>query len=413
MALKILENIEISKQRIAQLQQNQVIKSEHQKFIDEQRKIVKENLQIELDRMFKRYEDFAPRAAYEKYLINKVPEKYHELHWELFDYLQQKIQIARDYRDELLRNGGSHYEARQVFVELAAMPTAERVWKVSQLNEKYGFTNNFAGKLDLNGEYSEAARVLYASWTETLQDKAPLDETTIIEASVDETPEEPVNIQNLLGPTEGEIFEISTDVVNDVGVIEYQPDDTSLKLNGDDYVTKTVNSMDDVSEFTLSAWVRPDYSQGSTQFTILSKANVFTLSISNTPFYEKTARFSIFDGIKWTSIESTSAVEQEWTHIAATLDSSKISIYVNGKLEGIKPIDGTTLNSFGFFEPETLETTSSDTQIIIGSEQISQRGQITYKGFFSGLVDEVIIQDVSLEDHQIVDICQQSEYYFV
>jgi len=40
-AAKILENIEISKQRIAQLQNPQVIKSEHQKYIDLQRLLIR------------------------------------------------------------------------------------------------------------------------------------------------------------------------------------------------------------------------------------------------------------------------------------------------------------------------------------------------------------------------------------
>ena len=43
---KILKNIEISKQRIAELQQNQFIKTEHEKFIDEQRRISQHLLQV-------------------------------------------------------------------------------------------------------------------------------------------------------------------------------------------------------------------------------------------------------------------------------------------------------------------------------------------------------------------------------
>ena len=137
-AIKILKNIEISKQRLAELEQTKIAKTEHQKFIDAQRKFAQEKLQVELDRMFKQNKDFTPRAAYAKYLVNKVPEKLHEMHWELFDYLQQKIKNAEYYRDELIKNGGSFYQSRDVYLELLAMPKAERVWVVNQLNEKYG-----------------------------------------------------------------------------------------------------------------------------------------------------------------------------------------------------------------------------------------------------------------------------------
>jgi len=65
-AQKILENIEISKQILYDLQNPQRIMTEHQIFIEEQRKIVQQQLQEELDRMNKRDADKTPRAAFEK-----------------------------------------------------------------------------------------------------------------------------------------------------------------------------------------------------------------------------------------------------------------------------------------------------------------------------------------------------------
>ena len=57
MTAKILENIEISKKRIAELQNPQVQLTEHQKFVEQQRQIANAKLQEDLDRMYKRYED--------------------------------------------------------------------------------------------------------------------------------------------------------------------------------------------------------------------------------------------------------------------------------------------------------------------------------------------------------------------
>ena len=139
-AAKILENIEISKQRIAQLQNPQVIKSEHQKFIDLQRQLVEVRLQEELDRINKKYADYTPRAAFAKYVAKK-PAMYHDMYWELFEYLEHKVIFARQARDEITENGGTREAAQQMFIQLASMPKAERIWKVEQLNVKYGFLN--------------------------------------------------------------------------------------------------------------------------------------------------------------------------------------------------------------------------------------------------------------------------------
>ena len=100
-AQKILENIEISKQRIAELQNPQRIMTEQQKFIEEQRKIVQQKLQEELDRMEKSHANKTPRAAFEK-MVAKYPKQYHDYLWELFDYLYSKVTTAREYRDNFL-----------------------------------------------------------------------------------------------------------------------------------------------------------------------------------------------------------------------------------------------------------------------------------------------------------------------
>ncbi len=408
---KILKNIEISKQRIAELQQNQFIKTEHEKFIDEQRRISQEKLQVELDRMFKKYEDFTPRNAFAKYLAHKIPEKYHEMYWELFDYLQEKIQNARDAKAVIIRNGGSYAEARQAFIDIAAMPMSEKTAVLNKTHEKYGFVN-MAGKFDLGGNYSDEAKALYASWTNTKSNEIPITKTTFDYSLIKEIPEQSIEISDIIESQQGEIFAIETDPINDFSLVEFQSDDTLLMLDGGNYVMTNLDSMNNVSEFTLSAWVKPDYSQGSIKFTILSTADAFSLSINNNPFYKRTAEFSIFNGIKWTTIESSSEIEEEWVHIAATLTDSSISIYIDGKLEGTKQVDGIlSLNSFGYYEPKSVENLSSEHEIVVGAHQYVKKGTLYYKGYFSGLVDDVIVEEQLLDDDQITDLCEQSEYF--
>jgi len=282
-----------------------------------------------------------------------------------------------------------HLNTKNALEEYRKLTNAEKkeLYFNGQLSKKY-VSNNLV-KNDLNANSQTNAFVLGT-----------------IEGKISDTQE------NIISAEQGENFQISTDVLTDQGTLEMAFDDISLQLTGNDYVTKDVDSMDSVSEFTLSAWVNPSYDEGSSELTILSKENAFALTINNVKWPEKIVRFSIFDGIKWTIIESTSTVEEEWTHIAATLDDSTISLYINGKIEATKKIEGIpTLNSRGYLEVKSFESISSDSEIIIGAQLSSKRGIDKSMGFFSGLVDEVVIEDESLAEEQIDELCQQSEHF--
>ncbi len=88
----------------------------------------------------------------------------------------------------------------------------------------------------------------------------------------------------------------------------------------------------------------------------------------------KVVRFSVFDGIKWTMVESLSTIEEEWTHVTTTLEGSTISLYINGKIEATKEIEGSpSINSYGFLEEKTIENISSDSEIIIGAQESTKR----------------------------------------
>jgi len=57
LSAKILQNIEISKQRIAQLEDPQIYKTEHEKYVDQLRQMANEKLQEDLERMYKNNEE--------------------------------------------------------------------------------------------------------------------------------------------------------------------------------------------------------------------------------------------------------------------------------------------------------------------------------------------------------------------
>ena len=60
-----------------------------------------------------------------------------------------------------------------------------------------------------------------------------------------------------------------------------------------------------LESFSVSAWVKPDYSDGSAVFSIAGKSEAFVLSINNNLQPTKIATFEVFDGIKWHTVQST------------------------------------------------------------------------------------------------------------
>jgi len=125
------------------------------------------------------------------------------------------------------------------------------------------------------------------------------------------------------------------DLVNNGVDIFIDEDNPAAIFDGKDDFLK-ISSPDiakEISGFTVSAWVKPNYDSGSPQFSVISMKNAFELSINNNLEPEKIATFSIFDGIKWHNIQSKSLINEEWTHVAATFSDSSITLYINGNKE--------------------------------------------------------------------------------
>jgi len=119
----------------------------------------------------------------------------------------------------------------------------------------------------------------------------------------------------------------------------------------------------------------------------------------------------ILCGFKWTTIESYSIIEEEWSHVAAKLDGQTISLYLNGNLEATKQIERIPiLNSYGYVELGPIDGISSDSAILFGAQQTSRTGAVSTYGFFSGQIDEIVIDYHSFSDEKIVELCENSHY---
>ena len=60
-----------------------------------------------------------------------------------------------------------------------------------------------------------------------------------------------------------------------------QNNTNSLLLQGNGFLKDNSTSTENLNGLSISAWVKPDYSQGSPEFTVISKENSFILSVNN------------------------------------------------------------------------------------------------------------------------------------
>ncbi len=183
-----------------------------------------------------------------------------------------------------------------------------------------------------------------------------------------------------------------------------------LELDGEGDYLKITNdtSTNYLTDLTLSVWIQPDYAQGSSEFTVLSKENSFVLSINNRIEPQKVAKFSVFDGIKWTTVDSNSTINEEWTHLAAAFNGESISIYVNGELERTENVIGIpTISVNGKLKTRTVDSIKSDSDIIIGAYISTIRDEYKVFNQFSGQIDNVLLFDTNLSKKQINEIYEQ------
>ena len=153
-AQQMLERIELSKKILADLREGKNIEqTEEQKFIEEQRRISKQKLQDQLDRMNKDYEPFTPRNAFAGYLSG-VNEKYHGIYWDQFDYMNEKVKIAKVAKQAVINQGGTYQKAFQEYVKYASMTRDEMIKLNQELNIKYGFADS-----DVQKDFDEVGKL--------------------------------------------------------------------------------------------------------------------------------------------------------------------------------------------------------------------------------------------------------------
>ena len=154
-AQQMLERIELSKKILADLREGKnTEQTEEQKFINEQRKISKQKLQDQLNRMNKDNEPFTSRNAFASFLSG-VNETHHGIYWDQFDYMNVKIKIAKAAKQAVIDQGGSYQKAFQEYVKYASMTRVEMINLNQELNIKYGFAD-----FDIQNDFDKFGKLL-------------------------------------------------------------------------------------------------------------------------------------------------------------------------------------------------------------------------------------------------------------
>ncbi|KKK97128.1 hypothetical protein LCGC14_2655850, partial [marine sediment metagenome] len=132
-----------------------------------------------------------------------------------------------------------------------------------------------------------------------------------------------------------------------------------------------------LDQITVSAWIRPNYTNGSPEFAIVSKERSFILSLNKMLTPEKIAKFSIYDGISWHTVSGSTPING-WTHLAGVFNNSTLILYVNGTIDGR-------------LDRGPPETAGSLANVTIGAYQTTARGHDRTTNYFSGDLGEVTI----------------------
>ena len=206
--------------------------------------------------------------------------------------------------------------------------------------------------------------------------------------------------------TESWSFDTSVNGSQFIGQV-YETNSTLLVEEG--YMASNGTTTSDLKNLSITAWVKPNYDGGSAQYTVVSKERSFALTINNNIEPEKVAQFSIFDGIKWHSVETTSKIGEDWSHLAATFNGTLLSIYTNGTISNTLVTQSTTIvNAKGSLEPAVPSMVNSTSDVVIGASLDNTRSVDDVKSQFHGQIDDLNIYKVYLSAQQIYEIYSRS-----
>jgi len=198
--------------------------------------------------------------------------------------------------------------------------------------------------------------------------------------------------------------------------ISFDGDDGYLNLerNRENVMKIQANSTNTLEELTVTAWIEPNFEKSFGEYSIVGKERSFNLYVDNLNYPKKTADFSIYDGITWTTVKSKNILPETWFHLAAVFKKGVVSLYVNGELEGetaIKPIR--LVNSDGRTIEDTVDKIKSTADLSIGTYlTTSKQDGEKSNSMFAGKIDDIQIFDFAMDEEKISEKYQEKSSIF-
>ncbi len=131
---------EMEKQKQQHEQRLKEINKEANKHVDEQRKLAKQFLDQDLERLEKKHEEYTPRNAFARFVAD-VDKSVRALFWGQFELTERISNEAHDAKIDALEEGKTPAEAMKIFQRKAGITNKELVDYNKELNIKYGFAD--------------------------------------------------------------------------------------------------------------------------------------------------------------------------------------------------------------------------------------------------------------------------------
>ena len=196
--------------------------------------------------------------------------------------------------------------------------------------------------------------------------------------------------------------------LNEIPVANLIPENITLSLNGTSYLETNQDITESVNQFTISAWIKPEFNLGNPQMVAISKDLTFQIGINNIAEPQHTPVFTIYDGIRWHEVVGVNQLEEgKWHHIAGVLDGSKITMFVDGIQQQTVSIPPITAP--GWLVDMEMGISISESDIVIGADY--DEGTELATSRFSGQISGVSVHNKALNAEFINEALQNTTPY--
>lgn len=161
LAQKILSEIEESKKRIAQTQQEQNSRDLNSIQIEHQREVAGQLQQEAITSMDAQNAPYTPKTAFASFVSTVNDTNTQNIFWGEFNFMSQRVDAGNAVMKQVLEQGGSWDDAIKAFSNSAAIPRQEMIRENTALNIEYGAAdpgvqNNFDAQGLLLVDYVKA-----------------------------------------------------------------------------------------------------------------------------------------------------------------------------------------------------------------------------------------------------------------